>query len=185
MDLFTLIFIAVSLAMDAFAVSIGNSLCYGGKDTKKLLVSALFFGFFQMTMPIIGHFFGNIFQTFLQPIQAYFTPFVLYVLGIKMLCDILKGKDEKQQCSVSLTYSIILLQAYATSIDALAIGFSRVISHGNIFFSGLIIGLITTIICIIGLNIGKRFGSILGKRAELLGAIILIGIATKFLISAF
>lgn len=183
--MFTLIFIAISLAMDAFAISICNSLCYGKKNPGKLVISALFFGLFQMFMPIIGHYFGNICQAFLQPIQAYFTPCVLYVLGFKMLYDACRKDETTQQCAISLTYPLIFLQAYATSIDALAVGFSRVISHGNIFFSGFIIGIITVAICFVGLGIGKRFGVMLGQRAELLGAIILIGIATKFLISAF
>ncbi len=180
------IMLGVGLAMDAFSVSLANGLNETHMKRSKMCTIAGTFAFFQALMPMLG-------WISVHTIVEYFTSFQKYIpiiallllsfIGIKMLIDGIRNKDEKIE-SVKLTFVALLLQGIATSIDALSVGFTIA---ENIFIEALaeslIIALVTFIICIIGLVIGKKFGTKLSNKAQILGGIILIVIGIEIFIS--
>lgn len=106
---------------------------------------------------------------------------LLLFIGGKMLWEAVKGEEE-QECPTRITNKMLLLQAVATSIDALAVGISLSALSVNVWSSVLIIGLVTFGCCVLAMLVGKRFGNALGKRAGILGGLILIGIGLKIFI---
>lgn len=181
MSFIRIIIISIGLAMDAFAVSV----CEGvnEKKTKKrnAVKIALFFGGFQALMPMIGYYFGHLFYNALSKFDHWIAFGLLNFIGIKMLFEAFEEeKCEKEgKCS---NISNLLFLAIATSIDALAVGFTfSFLKNINIFFTISIIGIITFLLSFIGVIIGNKFGKILNTKAQILGACILILIGIKFL----
>lgn len=180
MSFFDLFFIAIGLAMDAFAVSITNSLGNNKKST--LTFSAFVFGLFQALMPLTGYILGNVVTSHLTKYSNLIGFLLLAAIGGNSIYESIKskGQDEKKQ---SISCKIILLQAIATSIDALAVGVTFSVLSVNIINASIIIGIITTIICLIGNILGKLFGNMLGNKSEFIGGAILIIIGIKILLS--
>lgn len=175
----------VGLAMDACAVSMANGLNEAKMKTRKAVLIALMFGLFQALMPLIGYFVGH---ALLQYIEAYIPWIALILLGFiggKMLVEGIKHKDE-EHVAKSLTFIGIVVQAIATSIDALSVGLT--IAEYTVLeaiICATIIAVVTFIISFIAVHIGKKFGTKLGNKAEILGGIILIAIGLEIFISSF
>ncbi len=184
MDIITLLLLGVGLSMDAFAVSISNGMCYTNFDKKHALITSLSFGVFQALMPIIGFFAGNLFSTAIQAADHWIALILLSFIGGKMLVDAIGEIRHPEECVCSrpIDFKTILLQAIATSIDALAVGVSLALIQVNIVSASSAIGLITFICCMIGTFIGKKFGSLLKEKAEIFGGLILIGIGIKIFV---
>lgn len=169
------IFIAISLAMDAFAVSISQGVCI--KQFKKYipLIFGLTFGIFQFSMTTIGYFGG---KTFLYGISKYdniISCAILVLIGILMILEAIKNnKDECEVDEYRIEFKKLINLGIATSIDALAIGISFSFSKINIFVSALIIGLAAFLFSYVGIIIGYEFGLKFSKFSEYLGGIILI-----------
>ena len=173
MNIIEIILIGVSLAMDAFTVSVCKGLIDNNQKDGLLLTS--FFAIFQFIMPIIGFYLGNLSNRIIN-YHSYFSAIILIILGIMMI------KEEKITITTSnLKYQEIILLALATSIDALMVGLSFSFNHTNIFMSSMIIGIITFIIT----NIGYYLGNILNKKihqyANVIGGIVLIILGIKLL----
>ncbi len=186
MDFITLVLLALSLAADAFAVSVTNGMCSSKVTKKHALLTALTFGAFQSLMPVLGFVLGNTFAEFVFRCQHWIALLLLGAIGINMLSDAVKeGKSPNELiCSTQNVFRAknLILQGFATSIDALAAGVSLAVLNINIMTSAIIIGIITFLLCAVGIYIGKRFGAILGFRAKILGGIILIGIGARIFI---
>ncbi|MDF2988642.1 MAG: putative rane protein [Eubacterium sp.] len=177
-----LILLAVGLSMDASAVSISNSLCINKISIKHVLKMALMFAFFQGLMPLIGYFAANKFESVINRFDHWIAFVLLAIIGGKMLHEAIKAEIE-QECSLfALTFKLLLVQAVATSIDALAVGISLSALNVNIYYSITIISAITFVCCTIAVLIAKRFGNLLGKRAGIAGGIILIAIGLKIFV---
>ncbi len=178
--------LGVGLAMDAFSVSMANGLNEPCMKKGKLLGIAGVFAGFQAAMPLIG---WVCVHTFLQYFKA-FEPFIPWIalallcfIGGKMLLDGIRKKDDEEEC-VSLGLTALLVQGVATSIDALSVGFT--IAEYNLpmaLAAALIICVLTFIICVIGLMIGKKFGTKLSNKAQILGGVILIAIGLEIWIT--
>ena len=174
----------VALAMDAFAVSI----CKGIKMPKlrklHILIIALFFGGFQMLMPLIGWLLGSQFVQYISKFDHWIAFALLAFIGIKMAIESFKHDDEcccKGEEKLDLKELVVL--AIATSIDALAVGITFALYPDiNILPSISIIGIVTFIICAGGVVIGHKFGAKFKSKAELLGGIVLVIIGLKLLI---
>ncbi len=172
--------LSVALSMDAFAVSIG----LGSKNTKNSLSLALlagaYFGVFQGVMPLIGYMAG---KGVLGWIEAY-APWIAFILlvfiGGKMIYESFAEGIEED--IVHITHRVMLLLAIATSIDAMAAGFTLALLDFNPFLACLIIGATTFCFSLTGVYVGKRCGTWLESKAELLGGIILILIGFKILL---
>ncbi|MDR2790485.1 MAG: manganese efflux pump MntP family protein [Campylobacteraceae bacterium] len=181
MGLLEIVFIAVGLAMDAFAVTIVLGL--SAKSTRHVIVPSLYFGFFQAFMPLIGYFGGVSFAAQIQDLDHWIAFILLVIIGSIMI----KGsfsKEKTEPCSGENSFGHVklLLLAVATSIDALVVGMTFAFFEVNIFKATLIIGAITFFISICGMKTGKKFGTKLKSKAEFTGGIILIAIGIKILI---
>ncbi len=186
MDFLTLVLLALGLAADAFAVSVTNGMCSSRVTKRHALLTALTFGFFQALMPVLGFALGNSFANIVFRIQHWIALLLLGAIGANMLLDALKESKsaEGEECNTLNIFQAksIILQGLATSIDALAAGVSIAVLNISILASALTIGVITFLLCTIGVYIGKRFGAILGFRAKVLGGIVLIGIGVRIFI---
>lgn len=176
--------LGVGLAMDAFSVSMSNGLKNKQMSFKRALIIALTFAIFQGIMPYLGYLLGHAILASIFKIIPYVALFLLSFLGIKMIIEACKNKkEEDKQETKDFTFKVLLIQAIATSLDALATGltFSNY-SYLESLFVVLIIALVTLIICLIGVYIGKKFGLILKNKADIFGGIILIIIGLEIFI---
>lgn len=183
--------IGVSLAMDAFAVSITNGMCYGDLNKRKGLTIPLTFGIFQAAMPLAGFFLGTLFIGYIDAFDHYVAFGLLLIIGGKMVLDGIKElrSEENEFKPKKFSYPEVLLQGVATSIDALAVGISMLSMTGitklNVFAFVGVIGVETFLISLVGLIIGKKIGKLFANKvcfAEILGGLVLIGIGLKILI---
>jgi putative Mn2+ efflux pump MntP len=167
--------------MDAFAVSITLGLSVKKLNLKALLIPGLYFGFFQAIMPLIGYFTGLNFADKIQNLDHWIAFLLLGFIGGKMIKDSF-SKDEEKVNKNPFLFTTMLILAFATSIDALAVGLTFAFFQINIFKAILIIGLTTFCISIFGAKIGNMFGTKFKSKAEFIGGIILIAIGSKILI---
>lgn len=172
-------FLAIALSMDAFAVSIG----LGAKkvhNTISLAIRAgVYFGIFQAIMPLIGHFAGIGLVQYVEQVDHWIAFGLLALIGGKMIYESIKG-DVSEDIS-ALTNRIMLVLAIATSIDALAAGYSLSLLNVDPFVAMFLIGLTTFCFSFIGVFIGVRTGTRLESKAELVGGLVLIAIGIKIL----
>jgi len=182
MNVFSLIAVAIGLAMDAFSVAIAKGVSL--KEVKKAnaIKVALFFGGFQALMPLLGWLIGERFSSYIAA-SAHWIAFVLMLLlGGKMIYEsIFERKDEVVDTNPLKASSLIIL-SIATSIDALLVGFTIALFDTPIFLAVSIIGLVTFVICYFGVFLGGKIGGYLGKYATIMGGIILIGIGILMLV---
>ena len=171
------ILFGIGLAMDAFSVSLANGLNEPKMSIRKMNIIAGTFGIFQTLMPLIGwlcvHTIVNIFTSF-QKFISWIALLLLLYIGGKMLADGIKNRDGNVEAP-AVGIGALMVQAVATSIDALSVGFT--ITDYNFpmaLVASLIIGLVTYGICLAGLKIGKTAGTRLAGKASILGGIILI-----------
>ena len=177
---YEIIFIAIGLAMDAFAVSICKGLAIKKIKIRNSIIVGTYFGMFQAIMPLIGYMLGNSFRNFVTNIDHWIIFLLLGIIGIKMIVDSFEENNEKSDSSIEL--KTMLLLALATSIDALAVGITFSFFKLNIFYVVSIIGIITFLLSAIGVKIGNKFGNKLQNKAEIFGGIILILIGIKILL---
>jgi putative Mn2+ efflux pump MntP len=186
MDFFTLILLALGLSADAFAVAVINGMCDSRVTKKHALLTAFTFGFFQALMPTLGFFLGRSFYEFIRRYQHWVALLLLGAIGINMLIDTYKEWKcpGGETCEIHDVFSAknLVLQGIATSIDALAAGVSIAVLSVNILYAATVIGSITILCCVIGVFLGKRFGSLLGLKAKLLGGFVILGIGIKIFV---
>lgn len=174
----------IGLAMDAFAVSI----CKGIKMPKlkklSIIIIAVFFGGFQMLMPLIGWLLGNQLVNYIATFDHWIAFALLAFIGGKMAIESFKDDDDcKCGAEEKLDIKELFLLAIATSIDALAVGITfSLYPDINIVSSIGIIGAVTFVICAAGVVIGHKFGAKFKSKAELAGGIVLVAIGVKLLI---
>lgn len=177
--------LGVGLAMDAFSVSIANGLNKPKMKFNRALMMALVFGIFQAVMPIIGwaitHFLSEKF-IFIEKAVPFVALSLLLYIGIKMIYEANKGQEENEAETISRHE--LLIQGIATSIDALSVGFT-IAKYAFVVavIEASIIGVVTTIICLAGIYIGKAGGNRLASKAPIFGGIILILVGIKIFVS--
>jgi len=175
-----ILIIAVGLAMDAFAVSIGAGTLTSMRDMRSKVRLAFHFGMFQFLMPVIGWFLGNTVQSYVEMYDHWIALILLSYVGIKMIYESF-GKSNEAKQNPSKGRNLIILSV-ATSIDALAVGFTLAMLNVSIWYPCIIIGVVTGILSIIGIQLGARLGLRFGKTMELLGGLVLIAIGIRILI---
>lgn len=181
MSIVKLLFIALSLSMDAFAVSVCKGLNMKKINYKHALIIGGFFGVFQAGMPLIGWFVGKQFADLVTSVSHWIAFGLLAFIGVKMLVEAIQG-DEDEEVPDGLSYKELFVLAVATSIDALAVGVVFAFEDVKIVPSVLIIGVTTFVLSVIGVVIGNRFGAKYNKRAEIAGGVILILLGFKILL---
>ena len=180
MGIFEIIVIGISLAMDAFAVSICKGLSMKKMNWKNALIIAIYFSVFQALMPVGGYFLGTAFNSFVQNIDHWLAFILLSIIGISMIKE--SRSDEVEKRNDKVDFKTMLLLSVATSIDALTVGVTFAFFKIDLILAVSIIGIITFILSIIGVKIGNRFGDKFQNKAELAGGIMLILIGLKILL---
>jgi manganese efflux pump family protein len=175
--------IALALAMDAFAVSLGLGMSLRPATRGQTFRLAYHFGLFQFLMPVIGWAAG---ETFIKYISAYdhWAAFgLLLVIGGKMIFESFRQEvKNKNDRSDPTRGASLLVLSVATSLDALAVGLSLAVLHVDIIYPALVIGLVAFVMTVVGMKLGPLLGKVIGKRAELLGGVILVIIGLKILV---
>jgi putative Mn2+ efflux pump MntP len=175
----TLLIIAVALAMDSVAVSIAIGSKYKELLLSKVLFTAAVFGVFQGVMPLAGYLIGVSFAEYVQSFDHWIAFVLLVGLGMKMLYEAYKNEFDEEVTDLSNKTLITL--AIATSIDAMAVGVTFAFLQTDIYTAAGVIALVTFVLCVAAVYVGKKLGSILESKAEMLGGIILIGLGCEIL----
>lgn len=192
-----LLFLAIALAMDAFAVSIG----LGAKQTnapfssstkaksmllRLALMAALYFGIAQGVMPLIGYLLGSALLGWLASAAPWIGCIILVVLGAKMLYEAISGEEEEEEFgsdnNTKIDHKLMTTMAIATSIDAMAAGFTLNLLAVNAWTACLIIALVTAVFSFGGVYLGRQSGTWLEDKAEILGGVVLIAIGIKMVL---
>ena len=183
MSTIEIILIAVGLAMDAFAVAIACSITLRCLSFRSVFRVAFFFGLFQGLMPIIGWSASFLAHSYIAAWDHWLAFGLLTFIGVKAIIEACRKKDDRLTQKDPTRGLSLLIFSVATSIDALAVGISLAAIDVDIVQPAIIIGVVTFILSVVGMLIGKRIGSCFGQKVEIAGGIILIGIGIKILVS--
>jgi len=178
----SLLALAVALAMDAFAVAIVTGLTLNPMTRRHVFRLAFHFGLFQALMPTIGWLAGNAVHRYISAFDHWIAFGLLAFVGGKMLWGALHGEgDAKATADPTSGWPLVFLSV-ATSIDALAVGLSLAMIGSTIVVPVVVIGIVAAAFTATGMVLGRRIGSLWGKRVEVIGGLILIGIGIKIVI---
>jgi len=187
----TYLLVAVSLSMDAFAVSVSSGICIPHLRLRDALRASFAFGLFQFLMPLLGWFLGDMLRARVEGFSHWVAFALLAFVGGKMIIETLTAKnpaacdDEESVPQGILNPWTLLALSIATSIDALAIGISYSVLRSPIVLPATIIGSVTFVLCLLGTEFGKRLGAAFERWAEVIGGLILIGIGANLVIQHF
>ncbi len=182
MSIVEVVLIAVGLAMDAFAVSLGIGTTGQAKARRPIFRLSFHFGLFQCLMPILGWLIGSRIEFFVGQIDHWVAFGLLGFVGSRMIRSGLNVDGETYSSDPSRGRTLVML-AIATSIDAMAVGLSLAMLRVDIISPSIIIGIITGILSLIGLGIGYKLGETFGKRMEIIGGLLLVAIGVRILIT--
>lgn len=181
MDLISIFFLAIALGMDAFAVAISAGIILKKVTFRQFFRLSFHFGLFQFLMPVIGWLAGLSVQKFIQHYDHWIAFVLLAFIGGKMIYESFQKEEEENKNDPTKGASLVIL-SIATSIDALAVGFSLALLRISIWFPGIVIGIVAMVMTLLGMFIGKGAGLLFGKRVSVMGGIILLVIGIKILI---
>jgi putative Mn2+ efflux pump MntP len=181
-QLLTVIFIAIGLAMDAFAVSIATGAGFRQLHIRHALRMAVFFGAFQAVMPVLGWLAGLSFEAAIEAYDHWVAFAILTAIGLKMLYEAVKI-EQAENPSNPANLAILLTLSVATSVDALAVGITLSLITTSIAAAVVIIGLVTFGLSFFGCVVGKRIGHLFENKIEVVGGCILIAIGVKILVA--
>jgi putative Mn2+ efflux pump MntP len=181
MSFITIIILAVGLGVDAFSVAIGIGASNDKKSWAPVLRLAAAFGIFQFIMPIIGWLAGLTVVEIIASFDHWIAFSLLTLVGGKMIWEGFEKESDEEKADQTRGWPLLLL-SIATSIDALAVGFSFSVLKNPILFPALIIGIICFVMTTVGMIFGKALAKIFGKKVEIFGGIVLIAIGVKILI---
>ena len=190
MQLMELVVLGVALSADAFSVTISNMFSYAGERRSRLYLMPVVFGLFQGLMPVAGYVLGGVAATFIERYAGVVTLLILGCLGGNMIregVNALRSPAAGPQAADSqdgpapgrLTVPLLLFQGVATAIDAFAVGVSLRAQGVNLALAALVITLTTFLCCLAGIPLGRRFGELLGDRAQIVGGVVLVAIGVR------
>jgi putative Mn2+ efflux pump MntP len=183
MSLILVLGLAVALAMDCFAVSMGLACGLKGLTVRQSVRMAFFFAAFQFGMPVLGWFAGESVVRFTSGFGHWLAFGLLVAIGGRMIYESFHLSDEEKTCRPDKTRGArLLVLSVATSIDALAVGLSLGVIKSGILFPAAVIGIVCFLMTIVGARLGPAIGRVAGKWAEIMGGLILIGIGVRALI---
>lgn len=174
--------IAVSLAMDAMAVSVSAGIACRGSALRQGLRLGLWFGAFQFAMPLVGFFLGQALAAYVEAAAPYIAFALLAFIGGRMVWDALQPPDEKDEDLSDLSTAKVCLLAIATSIDALAVGVGASLMGMDLLTSCVVIGVTAFLLSFLGAVVGRKLGQRFNTWAQVAGGIVLIAIGLKFLL---
>ena len=181
MEIVTIILLAIGLSFDSFAVSVCSGLNLPHIRFFQAAKIAIFLALFQAFMPLIGWLVGNSIKSLIEPVDHWIAFGLLSLVGGKMVIESFSS-PESREIKNPLNIRVILLLSLATSIDALAVGFSFATLLDKIWVAVIIIGSVTFMASMLGILLGKKTGPKINRYAEITGGLILILIGAKILI---
>ncbi|HEY6077652.1 MAG TPA: manganese efflux pump MntP family protein [Polyangiaceae bacterium] len=184
MSLANILLLAFGLSMDATAVAAARGLSVREVRLRHVLLVAAFFGGFQGLMPLVGWLLGRGVGRALEQVDHWIVFGVLGGIGAKMLWDARASGDAEARPTEQEAFRprVLLMLAIATSIDALAAGFTLQLMGAPLLLSALSIGVTTALLSALGLLLGHRFGAAFGRRLDALGGVVLIGLGVSTLL---
>lgn len=183
MGFIELFLLAIGLSMDAFAVSVCKGLSVKKAGLKESAICGGWFGGFQGLMPLIGFFLGTLFAGVIEAFDHWVAFGLLAIIGINMLKEAFSKCDCCEEHNADLSVKGMFVMAVATSIDALAVGISLAMAGNvNIWIAMLLIGVVTFLMCALGVKIGNIFGGRFERKAQIAGGVILILLGIKILL---
>jgi putative Mn2+ efflux pump MntP len=182
-DLLSILLIAIGLSADCFAVALSGSISNINHSWQRILRVSFSFGLFQALMPVLGWLAGRTVVEFIADYDHWVAFALLAIVSGRMFWESFQP-ERSQDKEVDITKGILLITlSIATSIDALAVGLSFAFLEVNIAMASLTIGIVAFLVTAIGFIVGKRASKIIGKRAEVIGGLILLAIAFRILLS--
>lgn len=188
LDLLSLLLIAVGLSMDAFAAALCKGLSLRELKVRQALAVGGYFGAFQAVMPLAGYLLARFFRQWVEQVDHWLAFGLLCLIGCSMIAES-SGKKGTQEAADpranDVSPGVMLPLAFATSVDALAVGVAFALSgtYRNIFLTVAVIGLITFALSVLGVSAGRFLGERFRARAELLGGVLLILMGARILLS--
>lgn len=179
------VLLGASLSVDAFAVTVGEGLSCPKNRLKNAVLHSVYFGIFQALMPLAGFYLAGTVSGKIMSLGPYISFFMLAFVGGKMLIDSIKNRDDDENSKAGeacFSHMKAIALAFATSIDALAVGVSFAFTESSVYLPCSIIGVTTFVICIIGGLLCTRLPKGSGRSAGIAGGAVLVGIGIKLLI---
>jgi putative Mn2+ efflux pump MntP len=174
--------IALGLSADCFAVALGNSISQKTLSLWQGFRVAFFFGFFQSAMIVLGWLAGRTVIDFISAYDHWLSFGLLAFVGGRMIWESFHENEEKENRTDITKWWLLITLSIATSLDSLAVGLSFAFLKVNLLMASTTIGIVAFIITFLGFFAGKKLGSLVGKRAEIIGGIILILIGLRILL---
>jgi putative Mn2+ efflux pump MntP len=184
MNFFEILLIALSMSMDAFAVCLAAGAQEDTTGPRPTFRLAFHFGLFQFLMPIIGWFAGTSVLRYISAFDQWVAFGLLAFVGIRMVRSGVDQNNMAPKANPSRGWTLVML-AIATSMDALAVGFSLGLVGVTIWYPAVVIGIVTGLVSWLGILLGNRLGIKFGKRMEIIGGITLIIIGIWVILSHF
>jgi putative Mn2+ efflux pump MntP len=173
--------IAFSLSLDAFAVATVAGVTLGEPTQRQRFRLSFHFGVFQAMMLAAGWYLGSAVARLLHGFDAWVAFALLALVGGNIVRNALRGEEEeRRKIDPTRGWELVFLSV-ASSLDALAVGISLAMVNSLIFRSALIVGLVAFGMTLLGMGVGQRIGTVWGRRAELFGGLVLIGIGLNIL----
>lgn len=181
MEYLSVFLVALGLAADCFAVALSGSAAMISLSFRQIMRTALAFGAFQGLMPVLGWLLGRTIVGFVEGYDHWLAFALLAFIGGRMIWKSLRSGNEPRGNDITRGMMLLILSV-ATSIDALAVGLTFAIEKIDIVLAALTIGIVAFVATVVGLLLGRRAGSIVGRRAEVIGGLVLIAIGLKIVI---
>ncbi|PHM29184.1 manganese efflux pump MntP [Xenorhabdus budapestensis] len=184
MNLYTTLILALALSMDAFAAAVSKGAALRRPHLREAIRTGLIFGLVEACTPLIGWSLGLYTSQYIMEWDHWVAFSLLFILGCRMIIESFKREPETTvKSTLPRRYSSLTLifTAIATSLDAMAIGVGLAFLQVNILHTAMVIGMMTMIMATLGMLIGRYIGPLLGKRAELIGGLVLIAIGFNIL----
>ena len=181
-DFLSIFVIAIGLSADCFAVALSGSISKKAFSFLPLFRVALSFGVFQAFMPVLGWLAGRTVIEFISAYDHWLAFLLLLLVGGRMVWESFHEEDSSRK-NADITKGLLLLTlSIATSLDSLAVGLSLAFLEVNIALAAATIGIVAFIVTIVGFSLGSKVGALIGKRAEMIGGVILIAIGLRILL---
>lgn len=184
MELITDLIIAVGLAMDVFAVSLGIGTSGRARDGRSIFRLAFHFGFFQGGMTLLGWLLGSTVVNLIANFDHWLAFVLLAWVGLRMIKEgFAKDGEESGLAADPSRGRVLMVLCVATSIDALAVGLSMAMLNANVVAASVVIAVISSALSLVGLLGGTGLGNRFGKRMEVFGGLLLVGIGVRIIVS--
>lgn len=181
MSLISILLLGLAMATDAFAAALGKGAGMSKPRFSEALRIGLIFGVVEAITPVVGWLLGSAASKFIENVDHWIAFVLLSVLGLNMIYQAIKGGNEEDSLGDEKGLVSVALTGLATSIDAMAVGVGLAFIDVNIILVAIVIGLCTFCMVTVGIMAGRVLGTLIGKRAEILGGIILIAVGATIL----